>query len=126
MLLAFLFLELAHAACIFDSSKDYYSGLKVYTPTHAESFRITYNKYFKLFNVTVSGKNYITTLSVCGAPVPSVASLNLGTSDVLRSQLSQPITAGITSTTYAPFFSVRPDSPFSQSALVYPLLPTNI
>ena len=106
-LLVLLGLQGALCACVYDANKNYYAGLTKYTPTYATSFSITYGRDYKLFNVTVAGKNYITTLSVCGAPLPSSSSLSLGPSDVLRSQLSQPISAGLTSTTYAPFFSVR-------------------
>ena len=84
-----------------------YDAPRTYTPTHAKSFSIRYASSYKVFNTTVNGVNYITTLSVCGAPLPTPSSLGLGASDVLLSQLSQPITAaGITSVTYVPYLTV--------------------
>lgn len=98
----------ASAACStpFNPSTQYYTP-RTYTPSNAKSFSIRYASSFKVFNTTVNGVNYITTLSVCGAPLPTPSSLGLGASDVLLSQLSQPLTAaGITSTTYVPYLTV--------------------
>lgn len=125
------------AACStpFNPSTQYYTP-RTYTPSNAKSFSIRYASSFKVFNTTVNGVNYITTLSVCGAPLPTPSSLGLGASDVLLSQLSQPLTAaGITSTTYVPYLTVSglrrrgpgafslcmhdPQGPFS---LTHPLL----
>jgi hypothetical protein len=107
-----LLLAGASAACVYDASSSPFAGLAPYIPTHATTFSIRYQPSYKVLNVTLGGTNYITTVSLCGAPVPTQSSLSLGANDQLVSQLSQPITkVSVTSTTYVPFLDVRALAP---------------
>ena len=91
------------SGCTFDPSVHYFHG--ALTPTYSKTWSIRYANSYKVLNVTTGGKSYLTTVSVCGAPIPT---LTLGTNDVLVGQLVQPITKlGITSTNYAPYLDVR-------------------
>lgn len=88
-----------------------FASSKPYVPSFARSFSIRYAANYKILNVTIDRTNYITTVSLCGTPLPSAASLLLSANDLLLSQLSQPLTKlAITSTTYAPYLDVRIDA----------------
>lgn len=95
--LAYLFATVSAAGCSWDSSRDYFEGYAPIVPSFATGFRVDYGKYYKVLKtVNPSGGFFVTTLSVCGAPLPSVSSLGLSASDTLVSQLSAPLaTAGI-------------------------------
>jgi hypothetical protein len=89
----------APCATPYDSTRDYFAGYKAYTPTNATGFSIAYGRDYKTLRVVNSaGGFFVTTISVCGAPLPAASSLGLGPSDTLVSQLSAPLTtAGLTS-----------------------------
>jgi hypothetical protein len=92
-------------ASVFDASKDYFASYAPFVPKYATTFSIRYGKSYKLVNVTADGATTIVTLSVCGAALPSRSELGLSSSASLV-QLSLPLTAGLQSTTYAPFIEV--------------------
>ena len=103
------FLACALGQCVYNpSAPSPFAGLQPYIPSYARSFSISYAASYKVLNVSFRGTNYITTVSLCGAPLPSAASLQLRSNDLLLSQLSQPLTKlAITSTTYATYLDVR-------------------
>ena len=94
-------------ACVipFDTSKFYFASYRPFVPTYATTFSIDYGKSYKVITVKAKSGTTIITLSVCGAPLPSRADLGLSESAPLV-QFSLPLTAGVSSTTYAPFIEV--------------------
>jgi len=95
------------AACAapFDAAKDYHAGLS-FTPRFATTFTVAYARSYKVVTVTPrAGASTTITLSVCGAPLPSRAALGLAPGAALV-QLSLPLTAALSSATYAPFLEL--------------------
>ena len=123
----------AAAACAtpFNPSKNYFAGRAPYAPAFASTFSVSYAPSYKVLNVTQPSWDCpnapapcfsITTISVCGAPLPTPASLGLGPNDVLSGQLSAPLsTVGLTSVRALPFL---PPLPVELRALPHPSPPS--
>lgn len=107
--------SVVHSSCStpFDSSIDYFASSSAqWYPTNAQTFSVSYHRYYKRINITApgdgSGKSTIIALRMCGSPLVPSTDLRIdNVNNVNLVQLELPLQrTALLSTTQIPWVEV--------------------